>query len=197
MLGDRFERALLFVTQRHADQVRKGTKVPYVSHLLSVAALVIEAGGDEDDAVAALLHDAVEDQKATLSEIGEMFGGPVADVVEQCSDTDEDPKPPWRARKEEFISRIPNLTAGARLVTVADKLHNVRSILVDYRAQGEIVWEKFNGGRAGTLWYYRAVTDALGDQNCSLQNCSLYDELVATVTDLELAARAGSESTPG
>ncbi len=191
MLGDRFERALVFVTQRHADQVRKGTKIPYVSHLLSVAALVIEAGGDEDDAVAALLHDAVEDQKATLSEVREMFGEPVAEVVEQCSDTDEDPKPPWRARKEEFIARIPSLTAGARLVTVADKLHNVRSILADYRAQGEVVWEKFNGGRAGTLWYYRAVTDALGDENSSL-----FDDLVATVSELEHVAGLGFDSSP-
>ncbi len=183
MLGQRFESALIFSTQRHSDHKRKGTEIPYVSHLLSVCALVIEAGGYEDDAVAALLHDAVEDQKATLDEVRELFGEEVAAVVDQCSDTDEDPKPPWIERKKEFIARIPSLTPSARLVTAADKLHNVRSILADYRTHGDAVWDKFNGGRDGTLWYYRAVADALGDDDGPL-----FKALASTVGELEHAA---------
>lgn len=161
MLGERFEQALKFATQRHGEQRRKGTDIPYISHLLSVCALVIEAGGNEDEAIAALLHDAVEDQKATLDEIRDLFGDTVADVVDQCSDTDQEPKPPWRERKERFIARLPDLSPSARLVATADKLHNVRSILADYRVNGESVWEKFNGHREGTLWYYRSVVEGI------------------------------------
>jgi (p)ppGpp synthase/HD superfamily hydrolase len=181
MLGERFERALVFAARRHADQVRKGTDIPYVSHLLSVCALVIEGGGGEDEAIAALLHDAVEDQKATLEEIGAEFGDAVAHIVDQCSDTDEEPKPPWLERKRQFVARVPQLTEASRLVARADKLHNVRSILVDYRECGEQAWDKFKGGRDGTLWYYRAVADALGEG-------PLQDQLQDAVAALESAA---------
>ncbi len=183
MLSERFEEALLFATRRHAGQVRKGTDVPYVSHLLSVCALVIEAGGDEDAAIGALLHDAVEDQKATLDEVRERFGAVVAAIVDQCSDTDEVPKPPWRARKEAFIASLAGMSAPARLVATADKTHNVRSILADYRRDGESVWEKFNGGREGSLWYYRAVCDAL-----AVPGSRLGDLLRAAVDELETCA---------
>lgn len=182
MLGEPFERALLFAKRRHDEQRRKGTDVPYVSHLLAVCALVIEGGGGEDEAIAALLHDAVEDQKATLDEIRQHFGVAVASIVDQCSDTDEDPKPPWLERKRQFVARVPALTESARLVARADKLHNVRTILADYRLVGEETWDKFKGGRDGTLWYYRAVADALGEGPLQLQ-------LVDAVGALERAAR--------
>ncbi len=163
MLGKRFEQALVFATRRHGDQKRKGSEVPYVSHLLAVCALVLEAGGDEDEAIAALLHDTVEDQKASLAEIRALFGETVAAVVHGCSDTDRHPKPPWRERKVGFLATLASLPASARLVVVADKLHNARCTLAEFEATGDAVWDKFNGGREGTLWYYRSVVQGLAD----------------------------------
>ena len=163
MLSERFERALVSAVRWHSGHLRKGGAIPYVSHLLSVSALVLEAGGSEDAAIGALLHDAVEDQKATLAEVEEAFGERVASIVDQCSDTDQDPKPPWQARKEAFVESIRTMSDDARLVVTADKLHNLRSILTDVRTLGAEVWEKFSGSRDGSLWYYRAVCDALSE----------------------------------
>jgi (p)ppGpp synthase/HD superfamily hydrolase len=128
---------------------------------MGVAALVLEAGGDEDLAIGALLHDVVEDcgGAPVLKEIRRRFGARVAKIVDGCTDTDVSPKPPWRPRKEKYIERLRKENADTRLVSAADKLNNVRSILADYRAIGESVWERFNGGRDGTLWYYRALRD--------------------------------------
>jgi (p)ppGpp synthase/HD superfamily hydrolase len=162
-LSRRFEEALVFAAHRHRDHFRKASEVPYVSHLLAVAALVMEHGGEEDAVIAALLHDAVEDQKATLRELRDLFGDEVAAVVDACSDTDEDPKPPWRERKVAFLETIPSMSAAAKLVVAADKLHNVRSIVEEYRLIGEEVWERFSGGRDGSLWYYESVAQALID----------------------------------
>ncbi len=158
-LGRRFEQALLFASRRHAKQQRKGTGVPYISHLLSVAGLVLEAGGDEDLAIAALLHDVVEDCGGAkiLREVRRRFGKRVAHVVDGCTDTDLDPKPPWRQRKEDYLSHLQTADADTRLVSVADKLHNVRTIATDYREHGAAVWQRFQGKRDGTLWYYRAL----------------------------------------
>jgi (p)ppGpp synthase/HD superfamily hydrolase len=158
-LGQRFERALVFASKKHAGQTRKKTQAPYISHLLIVAGLVLEAGGDEDLAIAALLHDTVEDcgGAPVLKEIRRRFGKRVAHVVEGCTDTDETPKPPWRKRKEDYLKHLRTADADTRLVSAADKLHNARSVLTDYRAIGESVWERFAGQRAGTLWYYRAL----------------------------------------
>jgi len=158
-LGRRFEQALLFASRKHAKQQRKGTGVPYISHLLSVAGLVLEAGGDEDLAIAALLHDVVEDCGGAkmLREVRRRFGKRVAHVVDGCTDTDLDPKPPWRQRKEDYLSHLRTADADTRLVSVADKLHNVRTIATDYREHGDAVWQRFQGKRDGTLWYYRAL----------------------------------------
>jgi len=158
-LGRRFEQALLFASRKHAKQQRKGTGVPYISHLLSVAGLVLEAGGDENLAIAALLHDVVEDcGGAKMSrEVRRRFGQRVAHVVDGCTDTDLDPKPPWRQRKEDYLSHLRTADADTRLVSVADKLHNVRTIATDYREHGDAVWQRFQGKRDGTLWYYRAL----------------------------------------
>jgi (p)ppGpp synthase/HD superfamily hydrolase len=182
-LSERFEDALVFTTRLHRMQFRKGTQIPYVSHLLSVAALVLEAGGDEELAIAALLHDAVEDQGGleTLEEIRNRYGGRVARIVESCSDAFEVPKPAWRNRKEEYIAHLQSSSEDARLVSVADKLHNARSILRDILVNGDDVWSKFNGGKDGTLWYYRSlvlVFEAL-DQNF------LVDELRRVVEQIE------------
>lgn len=185
-LGARFEEALLFASRKHSGQTRKQTQVPYVAHLLSVTALVLEAGGDEDQAIAAVLHDVVEDcgGAPVLAEVRERFGIRVANIVEGCTDTDTVPKPPWRARKEYYLRHLREAGEDVRLVSAADKLHNVRSIVADYRYVGEAVWERFAGRREGTLWYYRAVLDILLQGSGS----RLVDELGRLVLELERIA---------
>ncbi|MFO7976687.1 MAG: HD domain-containing protein [Candidatus Hydrogenedentota bacterium] len=156
--------AFSFAERLHRDQFRKNTDIPYVYHLLAVAALVGEYGGNDRQVAAAFLHDAAEDQggEDTLRTIESHFGKEVAAYVRACSDCMSSPKPPWRARKEAFIQQLPELSAETKLIIAADKLHNVRSILRDYRQQGEALWERFNGGRAGTLWYHLSVVETLG-----------------------------------
>jgi GTP pyrophosphokinase len=158
-LGPRFEQALLFASRKHHGQARKGTQTPYISHLLGVASLVLEAGGDEDLAIAGLLHDVVEDCGGApmLKEVRRRFGKRVAHVVEGCTDSYTYPKPSWRERKESYLKHLRTADEDVRLVSAADKLHNVRTILCDYREDGEPTWERFQGKRQGTLWYYRAL----------------------------------------
>ena len=164
MLGQRFEDALAFAAHTHRHQQRKGSGVPYVAHLLGVCSLVIEDGGTEDEAIAALLHDAVEDQggEAMLEEIRERYGSAVADIVLACSDTLVTPKPPWRARKEAYLAHLRDAPVSVLRVSLADKLYNARAILRDYELEGEQVWERFDtrAGRDGQLWYYAALADA-------------------------------------
>jgi (p)ppGpp synthase/HD superfamily hydrolase len=188
-VGRRFEHALLFATRKHAGQHRKGTAVPYVAHLLSVAGLVLEVGGDEDLAIAALLHDVVEDCGGApmLREIRRRFGKRVAHVVDGCTDTDLDPKPPWRQRKEDYVAHLRTADADTRLVSAADKLHNVRSIVAAYREIGDRVWERFHGKRDGTLWYYRALLDEFQRRKSS----PLIRELERAVIELENVVASG------
>ncbi len=185
-LAQRFEDALVFAAQLHARQTRKGSEVPYISHLLSVTGLALEHGADEDEAIAALLHDAVEDQggKETLREIGGRFGERVAQIVQECSDTDTTPKPPWRARKEAYIAHLSHASASARLISCADKLHNARATLMDYRRFGEHVWGRFNAERDEILWYYRGVANALREFEIS----PITEELHRTVSEMEAIA---------
>lgn len=158
-LTNRFEQALVYASRLHRKQIRKGSNIPYISHLLSVTALVLEDGGDEDEAIAALLHDAVEDQggQATREVIFDMFGARVAEIVDGCTDTDTIPKPPWQKRKQQYIDNLRSASASIRRVSLADKLHNARSILRDLSKNGEFTWGKFKGGREGTLWYYQTL----------------------------------------
>jgi (p)ppGpp synthase/HD superfamily hydrolase len=160
-LGPRFSRAFQFAFKMHAAQARKASTIPYIAHLMGVASLVLEADGDEDLAIAALLHDVVEDCGGApmLKRVRMRFGARVAKIVEGCTDADTYPKPPWRERKEKYLAHLQHADAETRLVSAGDKLNNVRSILSDYRQVGEFVWERFNGGREGTLWYYRALLD--------------------------------------
>jgi len=157
--GKKLNEAFLFAARMHAAQKKKGTDVPYLFHVMGVASLVLEAGGDEEMAVAALLHDVVEDCGGVpmLKEVRRRFGRRVAHIVDGCTDAYTTPKPPWRERKEQYIARLRDEDDEVRLVSAADKLHNLRSILVDYRELGEPFWERFNGKREGTLWYYRAL----------------------------------------
>jgi (p)ppGpp synthase/HD superfamily hydrolase len=185
-LGPRRERALLFATRKHAGQTRKGTATPYIAHLLSVAGLVLEAGGDEDLAIAALLHNVVEDCGGAplLQEVRRRFGKRVAHVVDGCTDTDLDPKPPWRQRKQDYLKHLQTADADVRLVSAADKLHNARSVLADYREFGESVWERFQGKRDGTLWYYRSLVDEFRKRDAN----PLVNQLERVVNQLEAAA---------
>jgi (p)ppGpp synthase/HD superfamily hydrolase len=162
----RFEAALAYAHQVHRGQFRKGTGIPYIAHVLGVAAIVMEYGGGEEEAIAALLHDAAEDGggEATLAEIRAQFGDIVADIVLGCSDSlveDPEDKLPWLERKQNYLAHLENASPGVCFVSAADKLHNVRSIARDYREHGGEVWDRFQGKRDGTLWYYETVADLL------------------------------------
>src|ERR1700722_19872388 len=152
-LTSRFEEAIIYTTRLHAEQVRKGSDVPYVSHLMAVAALTLEYGGGEDEAIAALLHDAVEDQGGleTRAEILRLFGPKVTAIVDGCTDTDAIPKPPWRGRKEAYIEKLRLAPLEVRRVSACDKLHNARTLVMEYRRCGEALWSRFHGRRDGTL----------------------------------------------
>ena len=192
-LGPRFSEAFLYAAEKHATQKRKKTDVPYISHLMSVSALVLEAGGGEDEAVAALLHDVVEDcgGHPVLEEIRSRFGDRVAHIVDGCTDAYVIPKPPWKARKLEYLNHLRQADDDVRLVSAADKLHNVRTIVADFRNHGDSVWERFSGRREGTLWYYRAVLEVLSEGKPN----RLVEDLHRVVSELETLATKGSAST--
>jgi len=183
ILSQRFEDALIYAAKLHAQQVRKGSMVPYISHLMAVAGIVLEYGGNEDEAIAALLHDSIEDQGGDIvrQEIRRRFGERVAETVDGCTDTDVQPKPPWRERKEAYIAHIRDALSSVRLVSVADKLHNAQTILKDYRSVGDAIWERFKGGKEGTLWYYRSLVTEFRATGPS----PLVDELDRVVKEIE------------
>jgi (p)ppGpp synthase/HD superfamily hydrolase len=190
--GEKFEEALLYAARLHRDQTRKGTDTPYVTHLLAVVAIVGENGGTEDEVVAALLHDAPEDQggEERLEDIRTRFGDAVAKVVAGCTDTYEEPKPAWRQRKEVYVKRMASAPVSVRLVSAADKLHNARSILADLRSLGDDLWDRFTGGKEGTLWYYRALIEAYTAAGTN----PVVEELDRVVREIEaLARRATAE----
>jgi (p)ppGpp synthase/HD superfamily hydrolase len=190
-LGPRFQRAFLFAAEKHAGQARKTTTVPYIAHLMGVASLALEFGGDEDVAIAALLHDVVEDcgGEPMLKEVRGKFGKRVAHIVDGCTDSYGDPKPPWRPRKEDYIRRLKKEDSDTRLVSAADKLNNVRSVVADYRECGESIWARFSGGREGTLWYYRALLDEF-----LTKPTRLVQELKLAVEQLEKLTSANPSS---
>ncbi len=196
MMMTRFDEAYLFASDLHRGQRRKGAGTPYIAHLIQVAGLVLEAGADEDTAIAALLHDAVEDQGglATRDAVATRFGERVARIVDGCSDSDDSPNPPWLARKQAHIARIANESPEVRLVVTADKLHNTRAIIADYRREGEALWSIFHGRRDGTLWYIHAMTAALTQAD---PDAPLVAELQRTVAELDrLTGNASETSRP-
>jgi (p)ppGpp synthase/HD superfamily hydrolase len=189
MLTNRFSFALVYAHRLHINQVRKGSNTPYISHLLSVAALVLEDGGNEDEAIAALLHDAVEDCGGTpiLEEIRTTFGEQVATLVRECTESETFPKPPWKERKERYLEQLKNSDLGAYRIAIADKLHNARSILMDYHRQGNSVWQKFKGGKEGTLWFYRsilAIQPPIDRRGSAKKSTQLPEELKRIVAEL-------------
>ncbi len=185
--GEKFEEALLYAARLHQVQTRKGTDTPYVNHLLAVAAIVGENGGTEDEVIAALLHDGPEDQggEERLEDIRARFGDEVAEIVDGCTDTYEEPKPAWRPRKEAYVARMASAPASVRLVSSADKLHNAQTILADLRAVGEDLWDRFTGGKEGTLWYYRALVEAYAEAGSN----HVIEELDRVVRKIEALAR--------
>jgi (p)ppGpp synthase/HD superfamily hydrolase len=189
-LSKRFRNALEFASTLHARQVRKGSSVPYISHLLSVAALVLEDGGSENEAVAALLHDAIEDQgkrkgvERLKRDIRQQFGKAVLEIVEGCTDGDRINDPPWRERKEHYLAHLKEASPMVRRIATADKLHNARCLLMDYRKQGDRLWKRFNAEKEDILWYYRSMADELSQ----LDSIGIAGELRRVVAELERLA---------
>ncbi len=182
MLTKRFDVAFEYAHTLHKDQKRKGTNIPYISHLMAVAAFVIEHGGTEDQAIAALLHDAAEDQGGaeTLEDIRGKFGSNVADIVADCTDAWEEPKPPWEQRKRAYLSTLVEKPKRSLLVSLADKTHNAEAIALDYRSMGDALWDRFSGGKDGTRWYYRS----LAEEFSNLMPGPLFDRFARAVDEM-------------
>jgi GTP pyrophosphokinase len=163
ILSPRFQEALRYAVDLHAQDVRKGSGVPYVAHLLSVCGLVLSSGGSESEAIAALLHDSLEDHPAevTKQDLESRFGSEVAAIVVACTDTGEGyqggEKPPWRERKDRYLAHLEHATPEALRVSLADKVDNIRAIVADYRMVGEDLWSRFKAGREGQVWYFRSL----------------------------------------
>lgn len=198
--SDRVEAAFSLAAKLHRNQDRKGTAVPYLAHLMAVAALVAEAGGSEDEVIAALLHDAVEDQGGmpTLELIRRQFGDAAADIVAGCSDSFVDTrtagKEPWQQRKDRYLAHLREAPPSVQLVSAADKLHNARSVVADLREQGEATWDRFTAGRK-SLWFYREVVRALAGSSAPQR---LVAELERTVRQMhELAGEDYGRSDAG
>ena len=186
--GPDFVEALAWVTDLHADQSRKGgSDVPYISHLLAVAGLVLEDGGTEEDAVMALCHDAVEDQggDATLEEVRARFGDVIADGVALLSDSRGEPKAPWAERKALLLAQLsgPDVSEGVLRVAAADKLHNARSLLVQLRHEGDRVWDRFRSTPDELVWFYRSVADLLAERHPGSINVAELDRAVEELAD--------------
>jgi GTP pyrophosphokinase len=188
--GDRVSRALVVAAEMHAGQVRRGTTIPYLSHLLGTCAIALEFGADEDQAIAALLHDMIEDVRPTEAARAEVaaFGPEVLRIVEACTDAETHPKPPWRERKVRYIAHLAKADAAVLLVSASDKLHNARAIASDLHRVGPAVFERFNAD-ADTLWYYRSLVTEFRANPAS--NADLVDELDRTVTEMERLASGG------
>lgn len=183
MLTERYADALQLAWNLHRTQFRKGTTIPYVSHLIAVSSLALEHGANEDEAIAALLHDAVEDAggEPTLDLIRVRYGDTVADIVVGCTDAYVDPKPAWRPRKEAYLAHLANASGSVRLVSASDKLHNARSILSDLRVHGSALWPRFTAGKEGSLWYYRSLVQVFAPHG----RTPLVDEIGRTVAAIE------------
>ena len=158
-LSRRFDEAFAYAHEVHADHVRKGNGVPYIGHLMGVASIVIDDGGSEDEAIAALLHDAPEDRggRARLEEIRTRFGAAVAKIVEDCTDSWTTPKEPWAERKQRYAEHAKALAPSSLRVSAADKVHNGYAILRDLRNVGDKVWERFNARPDDILAYYQSL----------------------------------------
>ena len=191
--SERLIRAMSAAAQIHAAQYRKGTTIPYLSHLLGTCSIAMEYGATEDEAIAALLHDAIEDGEPVEAARATVwtFGDEVGRIVEGCTDSDVHPKPPMRARKEAYLSRLAAEDRSVLLVSASDKLHNSRSIVRDLRELGAQVWKRFSVPQEDTLWYYRTLVTTYRAN--AENNVALVDELDRTVLEME---RLSALTTP-
>lgn len=190
LYSERLLLALDTAARMHAAQLRKGTAIPYLTHLIGTCSIAYEYGADEDEAIAALLHDAIEDVRPTEAARATVatFGERVLHIVEGCTDADTHPKPPWKKRKQAYIDHLADADASILLVSASDKVHNARSIVRDLRVHGDAIWGRFGGRRDGTLWYYRELVTAFR-ANPAHRPLLIY-ELERTVTEMErLAAK--------
>ena len=187
MNSPRFRLAFDYAATLHAADLRKGARVPYLSHLLEVCAIVLRYGGNEDIAIAALLHDAAEDHggKPRLVDIQRNFGKTVASVVEECTDSTTSPKQPWEVRKRNYVRHLPEASRGGLLVSAADKLSNVRAILSDHYVVGDDVYKRFKRPKRRTLWYYNALSKAFTEH----LGGDLSRELRRTVAELNRVSK--------
>jgi (p)ppGpp synthase/HD superfamily hydrolase len=198
-LSPQFEQALNYAVLIHAGQIRKGTGIPYLAHLLGVASIALEYGGTEVEAIGALLHDAGEDAggRGRIEDIRQRFGNAVANIVQGCTDSEAVPKPKWRNRKEDYIAQLPKASRSVRLVSASDKLHNARAILRDYRTHGEKLWSRFTGKKKGTLWYYRALVTAFTKAERRTKKNELIAELSRVVSKIEKLSEGKKPSHKG
>jgi GTP pyrophosphokinase len=194
LYSDRMSEAMAAAAQIHATQVRKGMAIPYLSHLLGACSIALEYGADEDEAIAALLHDAIEDGEPTEAARATVwsFGPEVGRIVEGCTDADTHPRPPWRERKEAYLASLATEDRSVLLVSASDKLHNARSIVRDLRELGEDVWGRFSAPKGQILWYYRSLVTAYRANPAYPK--ALIDELDRTVVEMEALAASGSTS---
>ena len=188
-LTERFRKALIYASRLHGGKLRKKTRIPDIGHVLGVTAIALEYGASETEAIAALLHDAAEDAggRKRLNDIRRKFGAAVAGIVDGCTDSYEEPKPAWLERKKEYVRHAQNASVSTKLVSAADKLQNVRSLLRNYRDEGERLWRRYNCGKEGALWYYRALVNAFTGKRIQ----PLVRDLDLAVSELEALSNGG------
>ena len=192
-LSARFRKALLYASRIHGGKLRKKTQIPDLGHVLGVTAIALEYGATEIEAIAALLHDAVEDAGGMrrLKDIERKFGPAVARLVEGCTDTLKKPKPSWLDRKKAYVAHVRGESQGTQLVSASDKLQNVRSLIRNYREEGEKLWRRYTEGKKAALWYYRALVRAFTGRRIKI----LVRDLDRAVTELEHLANKGRQVT--
>jgi (p)ppGpp synthase/HD superfamily hydrolase len=192
-LTNKFRKALVYASRLHGGKLRKKTQIPDIGHVIGVTAIALEYGANETEAIAALLHDAAEDAggRQRLNDIRRKFGPAVARIVDGCTDTYEEPKPPWLERKTQYVRHVRNASVSTKLVSAADKLQNVRSLLRNYRDEGDRLWKRYNCGKEGALWYYRALVGAFSRNRIR----SLVRDLDLAVSELERVANNGLKVT--
>lgn len=186
LLSPKFALALQFANEIHGTQQRKGAGAPYISHLMAVSASVLEYGGTETEAIAALLHDAAEDcgGRPMLDTVRVMFGDAVADIVEACTDTMEEPKPDWRPRKQAYVAHLASASPSVKLVAGCDKLHNLQTTLRDLRTgQPADYWKRFSEGAESQAWYYEACGKALEGSLASADFHRAFAEFLAILKE--------------
>ena len=192
-LTEKFGKALVYASRLHGGKLRKKTRIPDLGHVLGVTAIALEYGARETEAIAALLHDAAEDAGGIkrLNDIRQRFGPAVAKIVDGCTDSYDEPKPPWLERKKEYVRHVRGAPVSTKLVSAADKLQNVRSLLRNYRDEGDRLWKRYQCGKEGALWYYRALVKAFTGKRIQ----PLVRDLDIAISELEQIANSGRKVT--